>query len=303
MSGRARLPDHVLEQLEQQRQQREQTFAQITRLADEARLSDPAALAAEFEALRLRANDPELAALVADAGAPLPELQPEPGEVAPDQVDELAENIFYEDGLPFGWPPGWPRVDPAEPIVTMPSRRRPWESPGEHVKRVARERSLTASARIRRVARTQRRNLPAYRGGAGRLRVHLDGGEPRFLTASGRQVTGFELDEQGRPRPMRLVAVPDHQPVAPQGSEGLRALTVATQGLTSAVRAIERLAGRKGPDIHVHVPPAEAPVVNIPAPQVHVTAAPSSPPRPVAIRVEVDPETGEKLFIPEELAD
>ncbi|MCI4354551.1 MAG: hypothetical protein L3K06_04220 [Thermoplasmata archaeon] len=65
---------------------------------------------------------------------------------------------------------------------------------------------------------------------------------------------------------------------------------------------IPETAAPAAPVVNVHVPEAAAPVVNVPAPQVTIAAAaPPPPPRPVAIRVEVDPETGEKLYIPEEL--
>jgi hypothetical protein len=59
--------------------------------------------------------------------------------------------------------------------------------------------------------------------------------------------------------------------------------------LHAVLRAVERLASRKPPDVVVHVPEQPAPVVNVTVEQ----------PKPRAVRVEVDAD-GVKRYVPEE---
>lgn len=72
----------------------------------------------------------------------------------------------------------------------------------------------------------------------------------------------------------------------------------APEAMLAFTRAIERLANRKQPDVHVHVAPPQV-TVHVPeqrAPDVHVTV---EQPQPRAVRVEVDGD-GVKRFIPED---
>jgi hypothetical protein len=349
-------------------------------------------LAGDFLDLALRARiGDDVYGLVEAARAPLPELPAEPGEVEPNEITQFDDVELDADGLPLGWPPDWPRVTPAEPVFDVPSRRRPWETPNEHTKRVEEARgqrpaliasldeyeSWRASVRPKQEV-TLMDLLNALDDDDGRFDRELEGllsgtlhrtprrafrvnvREHLVLTSSGVPVPGgFEAvekhmleAERARPkrRPLELAAAAPPAPVAhvDDAEEALRKLRLAAEeaeaqasdatalatfrrqlvkaeeasfharlerdALSAVVasgaaeagrfdkltatfaRLADRLAGQT-PVVHVHVP-EQAP---LPAPHVDVHIDAPAAPRPVAIRVEVDPETGERIYIPEEL--
>lgn len=230
---------------------------------------------------------------------------------APIQVDP--EPVEPDDGLPAGWPPGWPRVGAPAPVdIDAPGVQRPGETPAEVTRRVAERRAepraLTAAASQReegekalaellRITGRPRGRSPVrprslvasahYAGGLGRFRVRLEDGHALVMTADGRWLPGMTIDERCMPVPIRADA-----PTQPAAVVAAAHDDTTERRIGRLAAAVERLATRPQPPIQVdvHVPVQPAPVVNVTVQQ----------PPARAVRVEVD-DDGTKRFIPEDV--
>jgi hypothetical protein len=224
------------------------------------------------------------------------------------RIQRVVQAVVEEseaDGLPEGWPDDWPRVKADPPIIDKPDRSTRWDGPRDASRRTEQRRAIVkvqqheaGEAALKALLASvpppptwppplrHRQTLlasAAYRGPRGVRVLPVEG---VVLTASGERIP-VTFNERGMPvrvattEPGRLAVV---QPDAAADQLG---------AFTAALRAIERSASRKPPDVHVHV--AAPDLSSIPAPVVHVNVA-APPPR--AVRVEVDAE-GIKHYIPE----
>jgi hypothetical protein len=196
---------------------------------------------------------------------------------------------------------------------------------------------MTASAR-RQVAARKRSLAKAVRPGPtarALARIEVVGDDPadwRVTDNTGSRIDGVVVTASGKLARKPHPAAPFPSFELPVGDSRLDRLTAFSMGLMDRLShvaseelavekgaqesgALEKLAAQverlvnrpqppitvKPPDVHVTLPeqpPVEIDYTKLPVPQVHVNV---EQPRPRAVRVEVDPETGEKRYVVEEL--